>query len=144
MRAIVVNTASGAVSEYEDFYFDSVTQGHIGGKPGLFAVGGTTDDGQLIVAHAITPPLLQQNLQKKRLAAVYVAAKAEGDMQIHVHGQSMQWQYPLHIRAGGMSRATPGRGICESYLAVGISNPQGQAFEIDSIAAEVVLSQRHI
>ncbi|WP_284335445.1 hypothetical protein [Comamonas sp. NoAH] len=111
---------------------------------GLFAVGGATDDGQLIVAHAITPPLLQQNLQKKRLAAVYVAAQAEGEMQVHVHGQSNQWDYPMHIRVGGMSRATPGRGICESYLAVGISNPQGQAFEIDSIAAEVVLSQRHI
>ncbi len=144
MSAIVVNTSTGAVSEYQNFRFNSLTAGHMGSERGLFTVDAESDAGEPIVAEAVTPALLQKSLQKKRIAAVYVAAHAEGTLQVHVHGQKQKWQYPLPIREGGMSRATPGRGISETYLAVGVSNPAGQPFQIDSIAAEVVTSARHI
>lgn len=56
MNTIVLNTLTGAVSEY-DWPFQSLTPTHAGDVTGLYALGGDTDAGRPIDAHITTPRL---------------------------------------------------------------------------------------
>lgn len=136
MTTIVLNTLTGAVTEY-DWAFDSVTDTHTGDGSGLYLLGGDTDDGQPIVAEAITGKPLFGSQRKKRPAMVWLSMKGSGTGQMIVQGEGAEWRYPFPIRATGQSRAQPGKGICENYLAFGFSNPGGEAFSLDRIEVQM-------
>lgn len=139
MNTIVLNTLTGAVSEYTNFAFHAVTPTHAGNATGLFAFGGNLDIDQPIVSDIRTAKRLVSSTLKKHMELVYFAMQGTGASEMTVLGKAGQWSYAFPVRSSGESRAVPGRGIRENYLGFGYRNPAGDAFRIDRI--EVLTSE---
>lgn len=137
MPTIILNTLTGAVSEY-DTAFHSITPTHAGDAAGLFAFGGDTDAGAPIVAEVQTPKTIQASTLKKSLEAAYLSMRGTGSAEVRVIGQLQQWAYPFAVQADGVSRCKLGRGIRENYIGFGFGNPAGEDFHIDRI--EIVMA----
>lgn len=135
MNTIVLNTLTGAVSEYTNFDFHSITPTHAGSATGLFAFGGDLDIGRPIVSDIRTATKLRSTTLKKAISAIYFSMLGEGVGEATVFGRAAQWSYEFPVRAAGQSRALTGRGIRENYLGFGFRNPGGEAFRIDRIEA---------
>ncbi len=133
MKTIVLNTMNGAVSEYDNFAFHSITPTHGGSATGLFAFGGDLDIDLPIVSDVRTPKKLLSSTLKKYMETVYFSMQGSGTSQLTVFGMNAQWSYSFPVRDSGQSRASPGRGIRENYLGFGYRNPAGDAFRIDRI-----------
>lgn len=134
MNTIVLNTSTGAVSEY-DWQFQSISPTHAGDAVGLYELGGDTDLGQPIAARITTARLQWGASLKKRIDAVYLSMTGVGQGRLTVHGHAGSWSYAFPILAAGVSRSVPGKGIRENYLAFSVENLGGGAFALDSIEA---------
>lgn len=132
-KAIVMNTRTGAVTEYDNFGFQSITPTLAGNATGLYALGGNLDIDQPIVGSIITGKTLWSDLKKKFIEVVHFAMTGSGTSAMTVATKSTSYSYPFQVRAAGVSRAKPGRGIRENYLAFGYSNTDGADFQLDSI-----------
>jgi hypothetical protein len=130
---IVMNTLTGAVSEYTGFGFQSITATHAGSATGLWQFGGDTDDGLPIVARLQTGKTSLEEHSRKVLDATFLGLEGSGSFRYHVHGEAGSWAYDFTAHPKGESRTMPGRGINETYLSFGFSNPVGQWFRIDRI-----------
>lgn len=137
MNTIVCNTLNGAVTEYTRHDFQSITATLGGAATGLYAFGGDTDDGQLIVSEIRLPPTLRETTLKKHLGMVYLSMSGAGSANFTVFGKTQDWTYPFPLRDSGQTRCKPGGGIRENYLGFGLTTPQGQAFTLDRV--EVLL-----
>lgn len=133
MSAIVVNTLTGAVSEYAGFDFQSITPTHAGSALGLYELGGDTDAGAPIVAEVVTGTTIWSEIKRKFMDSVYFAMTGSGTSTLTVKTPSAEYEYSFDVRSNGVSRAQPGRGIRENYLAFGYSNTDGADFRIDRI-----------
>ena len=141
MTTICMNTLNGAVTEF-DWNFQSITPTHAGDVTGLYALGGDTDADQPIAARFMTPALQWQGSLRKAMSAVYFSMAGGGKGNLHVHGKAGQWAYPFAVRDFEVSRADPGRGISENYLAFGFSNQDGANFCIDAVEVATVASNK--
>ena len=139
MNTIVLNTLTGAVSEYTRHAFQSLTPTHGGSATGLFAFGGDTDDGLPIVSMIHLPATLRETTLKKHLAMVYLSMRGTGMAKFTVFGNNGHWDYSFPLRQSDQTRCPVGRGIRENYLGFGLSTPGGQAFTLDCV--EVLTAQ---
>lgn len=144
MTTIVLNTQTGAVSEYSRFDFQALTPTHAGAAVGLFALGGDTDAGEPIVAELRTPPALQGATLKKAMGFVYLAMRGQGLGELTVFGHAQAWRYQALIAPQGMTRFQTGKGVRETYLALGFRNLAGTPFQIDRIEGLTPTSERRI
>lgn len=135
MNTIVLNTMTGAISEYSGFDFQSVTPTHAGNAVGLYALGGDLDGTAPITAQIVTGKPQWGNSLKKFVSTVYFAMKGVGAGELTVYGENDQYTYTFPVRASGESRCLTGRGIRENYLAFGFRNIGGAAFRLDRIEA---------
>ncbi len=141
MNTIILNTLTGAVTEYSDLGFDSVTPTHAGSVNGLFQMIGNTDMGASIDASVETGKTAMGEARKKFVDTIFVGVKAPAQaMRLTVMGESMSWVYPLPITPAGVSRCVPGRGIRENYLAFKLENVSGQDFALDFIEVPITAS----
>lgn len=141
MTTIVLNTLTGAVSEYTGFGFQSLTPAHAGSATGLFALGGDTDADLPIVATLTTGKQLWGGSLKKTLRLVHFSLRGSGESSLSVHGESASYTYPFPVLPAGQSRAKPGGGIRENYLAFGYSNADGADFQLDRMEVLVAPSK---
>lgn len=133
MNAIVMNTLTGAVTEYDNFDFQSITPTHAGSATGLFALGGDLDIDQPIVARVVTGKTQWGASVKLMLRMLFFALKGSGTSTAIVASDATEWTYTFPVQDNGESRAQPGRGIRENYLAFGYSNTDGADFQLDRI-----------
>lgn len=139
MNTIVMNTMTGAVSEYADFDFQSITPEYAGSALGLYGLGGNLDVAATIVASAVTGKTLMGGSLKALLDTIFFSTKGSGSSTATVYGETDSYSYGFDVLATGESKAKPGRGIRENYMAFGYSNTDGAAFQLDRI--EVLTSQ---
>lgn len=132
MNTIVMNTMTGAVSEYSAFDFQSITPTHVGSATGLFLLGGSLDIDALISARIQTGKVHWGTSLKKFLRKIFFGLKGEGTFTAHVSGENDDYEYDFTAVETGESRAQPGRGIRETYLSFGLSNTNGQEFQLDN------------
>lgn len=137
MTTIVVNTKSGAVTEY-DWAPQSMTSTRAGGAAGLFSLAGDTDAGAPIAGQFLSgrPPTTTPS----RPGNVYLTMQGADGMLL-VQGDGGSWEYPVLQRPSGIARATPGVGIRETALALGFRNVDGADFRIERIDAELFPSK---
>jgi hypothetical protein len=130
----VVNTLTGAVSEYSGHEFQSITPTHGGSAAGLFAFGGDTDHGAPIVAQLRLPATVRESTLKQSIEMVYLSMQGQGKAEFAVYGPAAQvWRYRFALRDSEQTRCPVGRGIRENYMGFGLSTPDGQAFCLDRI-----------
>lgn len=137
MTAIVLNTATAAVTE-STWAFKSITGSHAADDAGLYTLGGDTDNGAAISAELRGGKFGGETLQN--VGNVYLALVGDGSGTLIVQGLANEWEYPVDARPTGVSRAVPGRGIRESFLAFGYRNANGADFHLNRIDAEVSAS----
>lgn len=135
---IIFNTLTAAVTTYS-LQPQSITPTHMGDALGLYLLGGDLDGTQPIIAEVITGDTLWDASLKKHVEMVYFAMTGEGDGELIVKGKTDEYRYSFPVRSTGQSRAKPGKGIRENYLAFGFSNPDGSDFQLDRI--EVLVAQ---
>ena len=141
MNTIIMNTLTGAVSEYAGFDFHAITPTHAGSAVGLYALGGDLDVAPAIDAVAITGDTQWGSSLRKRMDGVFYGLPATtGEGTCVVQGSSNTYEYDFTIRPEGESRAMPGKGISENYLAFGFKNVAGSNFVLDKIEVNVVQS----
>lgn len=133
MPAIVMNTLTGAVSEYSGFDFHAITPTHAGSALGLYLLGGDTDVGQPIVAEVETGKTLLDSSTKKAVEMAYFSMSGTGTSSMTLSGRDATYTYSFPVRPQGESRCKPGRGFRENYVSVAYSNPGGEAFRLDRI-----------
>lgn len=138
MKSIVVNTLSGAVTEYSR-PLACITTSHGGSREGVFALEGDTDHGQSIVGELRMPTVNYGSTLAKSLAAIYACGDGLGEAIADVHTHSSSWSYPLRFGGNRVARANPGRGIREVYLGFGLRFVQGQDFRLDRV--EVLVNE---
>lgn len=141
MNTIICNTLTGAVSHYDWPVWQSITPTHAGSASGLYALGGSTDNGQPIVATLRLPSTLRESTLKHSIAMVYLSMRGEGSARFTVYGAQQSWAYTFPLRASGQTRCPVGRGIRENYLGFGLSNPDGQPFTLDRVEVLTAISQ---
>jgi hypothetical protein len=139
-NAIVMNTMNAAVTEYENFEFQSITPTHAGGATGLFLLGGDLDIDQPIVGAIQTGKTLIDEMRKKYVDLVHFAMTGDGTAACAVVGANASYSYDFPVRDTGVSRSQPGRGIRENYLAFGMTKTDGGDFQLDKIDVSVVSS----
>ena len=132
-NAIVVNTMTGAVSEYSNFAFQSITPTHAGSAGGLFALGGNLDVAAPIVATVTTGKTQWSEQLKKFVTAVYFSLKGSGASSMTVISGSTNYTYPFNVNSTGVTRVKPGQGIRENYIALSYSNDDGTNFLLDQM-----------
>lgn len=133
MNAIVMNTLTGAVTEYTNFSFQSLTPTNAGSAAGLFLFGGDVDSATQIDANFTMGKTLQGTTLKKYIDMVYFAMKGAGNVTLTVAGENNAYSYSFPVLSSGESRCKPGRGLRENYYAFGLSNQLGGDFEIDRV-----------
>lgn len=139
-NAIVMNTLTGAVTEYDNFEFQSITPTHAGAATGLFLLGGDLDIDQPIVGAILTGKTLIDETRKKYVDLVHFAMSGDGLATSVVAGANTSYSYTFPVRDTGVSRSQPGRGIRENYLAFGLTKTDGGDFQVDKIDVSVVSS----
>ena len=140
MNTIVMNTMTGAVSEYSAFDFQSITPTHAGSATVLFLLGGALDIDAPISARIQTSKIHWGTSLKKSLKKIFFGLKGEGTFTAHVGGENDDYEYDFPAIESGESRAQPGRGIRETYLSFGLSNTDAQEFQLDNIEVEETTS----
>lgn len=138
MNAIVMNTLTGAVTEYRNFPFDSITPSYAGGAGGLFALGGDTDAGTPITCRITTGKTADGSSKMKRADSVYLSSPdtpASGTLTVTTNDGS--YGYDFFSRAPGVTRAVCGRGIRSNYFMFTVENADGAAFTLDKLEASL-------
>ena len=138
MNTIVLNTLTRAVTEY-DWNFQSITPTHLGDATGLFALGGETDNELPIAASFATGKTQMGTPLRKRVDEVFFSMTGDTPSTLTVDA-SAAYSYTFTVSANGVSRAQPGRGLRENYLAVGFANVAGGDFRIDRVEINIVPS----
>ena len=131
MNAIVMNTLTGAVSEYAGFNFQSITPNYAGSVNGLYALGGNLDVAAPIVARVLSGKMLWGGSAKTLLDCMFLSLRGSTDGHALVQTEGTTYVYPVSTTATGETKAKPGRGIRENYLAFGYTNTDGGAFTLD-------------
>lgn len=149
MTAIVMNTRTGAVTEYgASFAFSGITPTHAANASGLYTLGGNTDAGTAITAPFRGPYIGADSVVVA--GDVYVGIRgdegaAQGQVRVLAGGKSVtrgtEWQYPLYAQSSGVSRAKVGRGIRENALSFGYTNEGGAFYTIRSLQVELSSSK---
>ena len=140
MTAIVINTLTGAVSEY-DWDFQSITSTHAGSAVALYELGGDTDAGQPINSTVSTGKRVWGDTLKSLMSGIYFAMQGGVRGILQVHTRQADWSYPFQVLESGVSRAMPGRGIRENYLGFSFKNSAGEWFRIDRIQIPEIKSK---
>ena len=151
MTAIVMNTRTGAVTEYgASFAFVGITPTHAANSSGLYTLGGETDAGTAISAPFRGPYVGGDSVSFA--GDVYLGIRGgtgvdhgHGKVRVLAGGKSVargtEWRYPISIQQSGISRAVLGRGIRENFLAFGYINDSGAAYTIRSLQVDITSSK---
>jgi hypothetical protein len=137
-NAIVMNTLTGAVSEYRGFAFHSVTPTQAGSATSLYTFGGDLDVAASIVGEVRTGTT-GGKLKLRPEAAYFSTPVGSGAASFSLVGDNTTYTYSFPVRAPGVSRSGVGKGIRESYMAFGFTKTDGLDFSIDRI--EISLAQ---
>lgn len=139
-NAIVMNTLTGAVTEYAGFDFHGITPTHGGSAVGLYEFGGELDVAALIVSEVRTGRTQMGTPAKKRPDCVYFTLPIGAGAGVLVVEASETYEYPVTMREGLETRGTPGKGIFETLLGFGFKNTEGQDFALDKIGVKLAAS----
>lgn len=143
-----MNTRTGAVTEYQDFDFNSFAM--LDGRyvaassAGLFELLGDTDAGENIVARIKSGYMQFGGTKLSRLDAAYIAATGEGRMILKIiTKEGAEYVYQADTRDGRSTKVHMGKGQRSRYFAFELTSA-GQDFDLDTLEFIPVLVQRRV
>lgn len=144
----VMNTRSGAVTEYADFVFNSFAR--MGNKylgasdAGLYELLGDDDAGADILARVRSGFMQFGGTQLSRLKAAYVAMRGEGDIILKIiTAEDEVYHYETSTRNMRSTKVHMGKGQRSRYFAFELITA-GQDFDLDTIEFVPIVVQRRV
>ncbi len=143
-----MNTRSGAVTEYDNFAFNSF--GTIGGRyygasdQGLYELLGDDDDGADIIG-TIKGGLMQfGGTQLSRLKEAYIAVRNGGGFVLKITtGDGLSYTYGVDARSMRSTKVHMGKGQRARYFAYELTS-LGQDFDLDTLEFVPIVVQRRV
>lgn len=144
LRAMVVNSITSAVTEYDSFEFDSFCQiggvTYAAGTDGIYEMDtGLTDDGAAIDASFESGCLDFKSEYLKRFESLYAAYRTTGDLHVTVSTDEGR-EYTYVMRYDGVQtlkqrRVPIGKGLKGKYWTIRVANVNGSGFGLDTMNA---------
>lgn len=144
----VMNTRTGAVTEYSNYAFNSFAQiggRYIGASPdGLYELAGDDDDGDDIIARIKGGFMQFGGPQLSRLKEAYIAARGGGRYVLRVRTADGQtYDYGVDTRTGRSTKFHMGKGQRSRYFGYELLS-DGQDFDLDTLEFVPIVVQRRV
>lgn len=153
---VALNTQTTAVSEYQQFPFNSLAE--VGGKfygcaaDGIYLLEGPDDDGEPINSSIRTGLIRVADGKRARVPTAYFGYTSTGDLVMkvvttQVDGMKREDWYKLEARHGAASHSTRvkiGRGLSSVYWSFELHSISGATFGLDSIQLLPMILERRI
>ena len=148
--AFAINTRTGAVTEYDNFNFNSFAT--IGRKyiaaasDGLYELNGPTDNGLATVSDIMGGFFQPAGGHLAGLKGVYLGQSGTGYWLLKLEtGDGREYVYQRLSNPGLMTtKFNIGKGINARYIGWELTNVEGQDFDIESIEFVPMVRQRRI
>lgn len=153
---IAINTANRAVTEYDNFNFNSLAWNgrHLygAGPDGLYRLAGDTDAGAQIRAYLRTPMQRIAEGKAARVTDAYLGFRSNGTLQLKVivndnAGRKVGYVYDLvraPVGAPQPGRFKVGRRLKSVYMAFELGNVAGDDFAIDVLEIRPLVCDRRL
>jgi hypothetical protein len=149
---LVFNTENEALSEYENYNFNSFAYfngRYIGANgSGLFDLDGDDDNGSTIEAYFYIPRNFMENGFQKRPWNVYLTLKTDGDFSVKIRTDNGEEFDGLVMPSNGDGienrRVKLSRRRKSSSWGIFFKNEDGSDFEVDAIDLNVEILTRRI
>ena len=144
----VMNTRTTAVTEYENFDFNSFAvmgAKYIGASSsGLYELNGDTDDGTDIIAKIRGGYMQFGGTKLSRLKAAYIAMRGEGDYVLKIEtGDGASYSYAVSTRNMRSTKVHMGKGQRARYFAFELIGT-GSDFDLDTLEFVPVVMRRRV
>lgn len=153
VTALVANTITAALSEYDDFDFTSFCEYkdayYAAGPSGLYRIEyGDTDAGMPIDATFSTGDLDFDNEMQKRISDFYMGLRTKGDLTLNIatdEGDPVEYTLaPYAVETLKQRRVITAKGARGKYWRFEVANTDGCDFEVDTMNVAVVPVARRI
>jgi GTPase Era involved in 16S rRNA processing len=132
MTTLVFHSSSLGVTEYAESY-RGLAGDYVANADGVHHVEGVVDGASPIVS-SFTHGINAEHASLKRVpVSAYVQADSASVLEATVTTPAGSWVYPQSFLSERTRRFVFGRGIRDSYIGFGLSNPDGAPFRIDRI-----------
>ena len=148
--AWVINTRTSAVTEYQDFVFDSLVQvGRrcvAGDASGLYELNGDSDSGSIIVADILSGFMQFGGSKFTAFKAAYLGLSSQSGQFVLklVTGEGQTYVYGVTAQNMRTTRVNFGKGLRSRYFRFELINADGKDFSMDAIEFIPLVSQRRI
>lgn len=144
----VMNTRSGAVTEYDNFTFNSFARmGNrylAASETGLYELLGNDDVGDDIVARIRSGFMQFGGTHLSRLKEAYVAMRGEGDIVLRIiTAEGQVYNYTTPTRNMRSTKVHMGKGQRSRYFAFELVTA-GQDFDLDTLEFVPIVVQRRV
>jgi hypothetical protein len=144
----VVNTRTGAISEYGNYNFNSFAQNGLhymgASDAGLFVLDGDDDDGAPVLARLRSGYAQFGGSRYTSLRAVYIGARGEGDLLFKIDtGDGRLTTYKARLQDMESTKVLVGKGVRSRYIAFEILS-EGQDFDLDTVEFVPAVAQRRV
>jgi hypothetical protein len=146
--AWAMNTRTGAVTEYDNFVFNSFAQvGNLclgASDSGLYELRGDDDDGADIVARIKGGFLQFGGTQLSRLKEAYIATTGDGQFVLKIRTKDgLEYNYSVDARSGRSAKVHMGKGQRSRYFGFELISA-GQDFDLDTLEFVPIVVQRRV
>lgn len=143
-----MNTRTGAVTEYDDYVFNSFARmgnRYLGASDaGLFELQGDDDDGADIIARIKSGYMQFGGTLLSRLKGAYIATRKDGDFILRViTAEGDRYDYAASPRNMRSTKVHMGKGLRERYFAFELISA-GQDFDLDTLEFVPIVMQRRV
>lgn len=144
----VVNTRTGAVTEYENFDFNSFCQNgvhYLGAtKDGLYILDGEDDAGTPTLAHLRSGFAQFGGSRYTSFKAAYLGIRGDGNIFLKLDtGDGRAYTYRTVVQNQQSTKVRFGKGLRARYFAFELIT-EGQDFDLDTIEFVPVVAQRRV
>ena len=148
--AWAINTRTTAITEYQNFAFDSLIQ--FGRKSlgananGLYELDGDTDAGAPIVADLLSGFMQLGGAHFKAFKAAYFGVRTPGGEFVLklITGEGATYVYTVTAHPMRSTRVNFGKGLRHRYFRFELQNIDGADFNLDNVEFIPLVSQRRI
>lgn len=145
METFAINATTGASTHYTGYDFTAMCRGHDGRYYGIKADGLYLLNGP---ANSVVDfgDINFGTSAEKKLATAYATYKSDARMNMSITAMGETYEYPARSLSDVLNteRFDIGKGLRANHFGVGMSNTDGEYFELESAELAVVATTRRI
>ena len=148
---LALNAHTLGLSTYENYNFNSMSNGLAANATGIYSLDGVDDNGVPISARIKTGLMDFGSNKQKQVPYAYIGMTKSGSMVLKtvtdLNGKRKERWYKIHARDVSTTdnvKVKMGKGVKSRYWQFEISNKDGSTFEIDDIELVPLMLRRKV